>query len=213
MERETTGLYLSGHPMDDYAEQLRGSHVVPIGHIMQSFEDRDGVYQDEQVVSIAGIVQTARMKTTRNQSMMAYITLEDNTASMELLAFSNSLKQYGSLIHEGAAIIVNGRISIREDKDPQMVVNRVWAIGDSGAVQPEQSGGFSQYHTLYLRVTRTGQRGEQKIQPILRMFPGRMKTVIFYADTGVRLAGTCAPQEVMLAELRELLGEQNVVLK
>ena len=213
MERETTGLYLSGHPMDDYAEQLRGSHVVPIGRIMQSFEDRDGVYQDEQVVSIAGIVQTARMKTTRNQSMMAYITLEDNTASMELLAFSNSLKQYGSLIHEGAAIIVNGRISIREDKDPQMVVNRVWAIGDSGAVQPEQSGGFSQYHTLYLRVTRTGQRGEQKIQPILRMFPGRMKTVIFYADTGVRLAGTCAPQEVMLAELRELLGEQNVVLK
>ena len=210
MERETTGLYLSGHPMDDYREQLKGTGVVPIGRIMQSLEDHDGVYQDEQVVSIAGIVQTAKMKTTRNQSLMAYVTLEDNTGSMELLVFSSTLNQYGSLIHEGAAVVVSGRISIREDKDPQMVVNRVWAIGD---VQAAQQDAAPQYHTLYLRVARTGQKGEQKLLPILHMFPGKLKTVIYYADTGVRRGGTCAPQEVMLQELRELLGEKNVVLK
>ena len=45
------------------------------------------------------------------------------------------------------------------------------------------------------------------------MFPGKLKTVIYYADTGVRRGGTCAPQEVMLQELRGLLGEKNVVLK
>mgnify|MGYP002589164919 CR=1 FL=1 len=135
--------------MDDYREQLKGTGVVPIGRIMQSLEDHDGVYQDEQVVSIAGIVQTAKMKTTRNQSLMAYVTLEDNTGSMELLVFSSTLNQYGSLIHEGAAIVVSGRISIREDKDPQMVVNRVGAIGD---VQASQQDAAPQYHTLYLRV-------------------------------------------------------------
>ncbi len=95
MERETTGLYLSGHPMDDYREQLKGTGVVPIGRILQSLEEHDDVYQDEQVVSIAGIVQTAKMKTTRNQSLMAYVTLEDNTGSMELMLFSSTLKQYG----------------------------------------------------------------------------------------------------------------------
>ena len=58
-----------------------------------------------------------------------------------------------------------------------------------------------------------GQKGEQKLLPILHMFPGKLKTVIYYADTGVRRGGTCAPQEVMLQELRELLGEKNVVLK
>ena len=210
MERETTGLYLSGHPMDDYREQLKGTGVVPIGRILQSLEEHDDVYQDEQVVSIAGIVQTAKMKTTRNQSLMAYVTLEDNTGSMELMLFSSTLKQYGGLIHEGAAVVINGRISIREDKDPQMVVNRVWAIGDMQAAQQDAA---PQYHTLYLRVTRTGQKGEQKLLPILKMFPGKLKTVIYYADTGVRRGGTCAPQEVMLQELRELLGEKNVVLK
>ena len=58
MERETTGLYLSGHPMDDYREQLKGTGVVPIGRILQSLEEHDDVYQDEQVVSIAGIAST-----------------------------------------------------------------------------------------------------------------------------------------------------------
>ena len=214
MERETTGLYLTGHPMDDYREQLRAAHVVPIGRIMQSFEEKDGVYQDEQVVSVAGIVQAARMKTTRHQSMMAYVTLEDNTGSMELLVFSNTLGQYGSLIHEGAAIVVSGRISIREDKDPQMVANCVWKIDDAAAAaQDRPANAFGQYQTLYLRVARTGQKGEEKILPILRMFPGRMKTVIYYADTGVRRGGTCGPEACMLEELRGLLGEKNVVLK
>ncbi len=67
-----------------------------------------------------------------------------------------------------------------------MVVNRVWAIGD---VQAAQQDAAPQYHTLYLRVARTGQKGEQKLLPILHMFPGKLKTVIYYADTGVRRGG------------------------
>ena len=84
---------------------------------------------------------------------------------------------------------------------------------DGAAAQSGQTGRQQEYRTLYLRVARTGQKGEQKILPILKMFPGRLKTVIYYADTGVRLAGTCEPQEIMLQELRGLLGEENVVLK
>lgn len=151
--------------------------------------------------------QTAKMKTTRNQSLMAYVTLEDNTGSMELLVFSSTLNQYGSLIHEGAAVVVSGRISIREDKDPQMVVNRVWAIGD---VQAAQQDAAPQYHTLYLRVARTGQKGEQKLLPILHMFPGKLKTVIYYADTGrsprrnVRAAGGHATGAARTARAKKM---------
>ena len=110
--------------------------------------------------------------------------------------------------------MVSGRISIREDKDPQMVANCVWKIDDAAAAaQDRPANAFGQYQTLYLRVARTGQKGEEKILPILRMFPGRMKTVIYYADTGVRRGGTCGPEACMLEELRGLLGEKNVVLK
>lgn len=73
------------------------------------------------------------MKTTKNQSMMAYVTLEDDTGSMELLTFSNALGQYGSLLYETSAVVISGRISVRDDKDPQMVVNRVVKLSEFDA--------------------------------------------------------------------------------
>ena len=84
MEKETTGIYLSGHPMIDYRPYLKNTHVVPIGVLMEE----DCPYEDEQIVSVAGIVQTVKLKTTRNNSMMAYVTIEDDTGGGELLGFS-----------------------------------------------------------------------------------------------------------------------------
>ena len=66
MEKETTGIYLSGHPMDDYRAFLKNTHVVPIGQLMSE----DCPYKDEQIVSVAGVVQTVKMKTTRNLSLI-----------------------------------------------------------------------------------------------------------------------------------------------
>ena len=215
LERETTGLYLSGHPMDAYREKLKGANVVSIGAILESFSEHTDEFSDEQVVNIAGIVQNVKMKTTKNQSMMAYVTLEDDTGSMELLTFSNALGQYGSLLYETSAVVISGRISVRDDKDPQMVVNRVWKLADfdaKGEARVESRQALAS-KTLYLKIAHTGQKGSEKIVPILNMFPGQVKTVIYYADTGVRMGGRCMPEEIMLEELRGLLGEKNVVLK
>ena len=112
MEKETTGIYLSGHPMDDYRHLLKGTHVVTIGSLL----DEESNYQDDQIVTIAGVVQTVKMKTTRNNSMMAYITVEDDTAAIEMLAFSNVLNQFGGYLRENSAVVITGRLSIRDEK-------------------------------------------------------------------------------------------------
>ena len=167
LERETTGLYLSGHPMDAYREKLKGANVVSIGAILESFSEHTDEFSDEQVVSIAGIVQNVKMKTTKNQSMMAYVTLEDDTGSMELLTFSNALGQYGSLLYETSAVVISGRISVRDDKDPQMVVNRVWKLADfdaKGEARAESRQALAS-KTLYLKIAHTGQKGSEKIRP------------------------------------------------
>ena len=215
MEKETTGLYLSGHPMDDYRAMLRKMNTVPIGAIQESFSEHTDEFRDDQIVTVAGIVQNVKMKTTKNQSMMAYVTLEDDTGAMELLTFSNALGQYGSYLHENAAVMITGRISVREDKDPQMVVNRVQPLADytDAEVAAAQTAENAAARTLYLKVESEKQPGIRKLLPILRMFPGRMRTVIYYADTGKRVGGSCMPDDWMLRELRELLGEKNVVLK
>ncbi len=209
MEKETTGIYLSGHPMDDYRKLLKNTHVLPIGDLM----DEEKHFQDDQIVSVAGIIQTVKTKTTRNNSMMAYVTVEDDTASIEMLAFASVLGQYGGYIRENSAVVVTGRLSLRDDKDPQILINRVRPISDYASEKPQEASRPQTPQTLYLRLP--GEQGKlyPKIKAILNMFPGTQKTVLFFEDTRARRGTTCDFRENMLRELKNVLGDGNVVLK
>ena len=209
MEKETTGIYLSGHPMDDYRKLLKNTHVLPIGDLM----DEEKRFQDDQIVSVAGIIQTVKTKTTRNNSVMAYVTMEDDTASIEMLAFASVLGQYGGYIRENSAVVVTGRLSLRDDKDPQILINRVRPISDYAAGRPQEAPRPQMPQTLYLRLP--GEQGKlyPKIKAILNMFPGTQKTVLFFEDTRARRGTTCDFRENMLRELKNVLGDGNVVLK
>ena len=209
MEKETTGIYLSGHPMDDYRKLLKNTHVLPIGDLM----DEEKRFQDDQIVSVAGIIQTVKTKTTRNNSVMAYVTMEDDTASIEMLAFASVLGQYGGYIRENSAVVVTGRLSLRDDKDPQILINRVRPISDYASERPQEASRPQMPQTLYLRLP--GEQGKlyPKIKAILNMFPGTQKTVLFFEDTRARRGTTCDFRENMLRELKNVLGDGNVVLK
>ena len=206
MEKETTGIYITGHPMDDYRAYLKNTHVMPIGTLM----DPESKLRDDEIVSVAGIVQSEKTKTTRNNSVMAYITMEDDTASVEMLAFSSVLGQFGNYLKENSAVVITGRLSLRDDKEPQIIINRVRPITDYSE-RPEQEQRAPT--TLYLRLP--GEEGPlyPKVRAILNMFPGSSSAVIYFADTKVRRGTRCAFGESMLRELKNLLGEANVVLK
>ena len=215
MEKETTGIYLTGHPMDDYRKYLKNTHVKPIGELMEE----GSPYHDDDVVSVAGIVQVMKTKTTKNNSMMAYVTVEDDTASMEMLAFSNVLNQYGSILREGSALVITGRLSMRDDKDPQIVINRIRPMSDfSQAREPEGAGKppameTGQGKTLYLRLPGESDQRYPKVKAILNMFPGNNPVVLFFADTKARRGTRCVYWDSMLGELERVLGKENVVLK
>ena len=220
MEKETTGLYLSGHPMDDYRALLKHTRVVPIGTLM----DGEGRYQDDQIMSVAGIVQTVKMKTTRSGSMMAYITLEDDTAAIEMLAFSNVLSQYGGYLKENSPVVITGRISLRDDKDPQIVINRARPMSDfEGGPPPEpeeerygsapRGPQIIPGNTLYLQLTGESDPRFRKVRAIVNMFPGDSVVKVFFADTRRMRGARAAFDSRMLDELRNVLGSANVVVK
>ena len=212
LEKETMGIYISGHPMDDYRECLRNTHVVRIGSLL----DEENSYTDDQIISVAGIIQNVKMKTTRNHSAMAYVTIEDDTASLEMIAFSNVLSQYGGYLREGSPVVITGRLSLRDDKEPQIVVNRARPISDfaDGAPrQQPQSAPPVRQGTLYLRLP--GEEGKlyPKVRSIVNMFPGDSTVVLYFADTGRRRGARAMIAESMLRELKNVLGEGNVVVK
>ena len=210
LEKETTGIYLSGHPMDDYRHLLKGTHVVPIGTLL----DEENTYQDDQIVSVAGVIQSIKMKTTRNNSMMAYVTVEDDTAAMEMLAFSNVLNQYGNHLKENQPVVIIGRLSMREDKEPQIVINRARPMSDfTDRVILDEPEVRKVTGILYLRLPSEKDPSYRKVKAIINMFPGSSKAVVYFADTKQRRGTTCDLDSRMLRELESLLGKDNVVVK
>ncbi len=217
MERETTGLYLTGHPMDEYREEARRWRAVPIGSILSDFAGEEGgdTYRDGQKVALAGVVAAYKTKTTKNNSLMAYVTLEDDTGSMELLVFSRVLGEGGSYIKENNPILVQGKISVRDEKPPQLMVDVVRPLGRSGGVPPPppEEGG-SEPKKLFVRLPSAQAPLWRRIQLILSMFPGQELFKAKLLDSQEWTPPmTCQIHPLLLAELRELLGEENVALK
>lgn len=146
---------------------------------------------------------------------MAYVTVEDDTASMEMLAFSNTLSQYGSYLKENSAVVITGRLSLRDDKEPQIVINRARPIADFSQVQeqPAQMPKPQPTGKLYLKLPSEQSPLFTKVRAILNMFPGENPVVLYFADTAVRRGTKCGFTDTMMNELKNVLGEPNVVLK
>ena len=213
MEKETTGIYISGHPMDAYRQKLKNTSVVPIGALLAE----ESQFRDEQIVSIAGIIQTVKTKLTLSNSTMAYVTMEDDTASIEMIAFSGVLNEYGGYLKENTPVVVVGKLSLRDDKEPQVIVNRVRLISDYTESAPrreeEPAQEIPQGSTLYLRLPNEDCREFRKIKAIVNMFPGDGQVIVFFADTRKRMGVRCMLHGSMIGELKRLLGEENVILK
>lgn len=214
-EKEVTGLYLSGHPMDEYRDILQSIHTVQIGRIVSSEEDNE--FEDEQLIDVAGMVSKIRMKTTKTDNVMAYVEIEDETGTIELIVFPKTLERCSVYLKEEAGVLVSGRLSFREDRAPQILCDSIRPITDlnSKEAQSHARPNISENSTmkLYIKLPGKSDRLTSKVKPMLAMFPGSTPTIIYYADTGVREGGRVDPDTRLINRLKELLGPENVVLK
>ncbi len=219
MEREMTGLYLSGHPMDEYRDKVRKMGITQINAIMSDFAQEHGPerFADGQYVTVAGIVSAHKTRTTKNNSMMAYVTVEDDSGSMELLVFQKALDAGGSYIRDNAAILVRGRISVRDEKEPQIMVDSIRPLSDvdslPNAAASSQTREERPGQKLFLRLDSGNTKAMRKIELLLEMFIGDDPMVIYYADIKKQRSARCLIHHALLKELREMLGEENVVVK
>ena len=209
MEKEVTGLYLTGHPMDAYRDVAKTMGAVTIGSILNDFKQEGGPtrYRDGNQVTIAGVISTYRTRTTKNNTLMAYVTLEDDTASMELLCFSRVLNESGGYIRENSAVLVTGRISVRDEKEPQIMTDTVRPLGElDGKVQEREE-------RLWLRLPSREDARLRKIQLALSFFPGQNQVVLYFEDCKKRVGSRCMIHPALVEDLKERLGEKNVVVK
>lgn len=235
MEKETTGLYLSGHPMDSYRTALKRTGVVPIGVISSDATAEDGPssYHDGQTVTIAGVIASSRTRTTKNNNLMCSIVLEDDSGSMELMAFQRALNTGAQYIHDNALVICRGKLSFRDENDPQLMVDTILPIAElenmsSGKSEPaHRSSGYVGSDTvrndasgippaaqkLYVRLPSLEDPELKHIEKLLIMFPGRDRMIVYGNAEKKSLSCSCVIHEALIAELSEMLGSENVIVK
>ena len=219
MERETTGLYLSGHPMDEYRELARRAGAAPIGAILSDFAAEDSAhrFRDNQRVTVAGIVTGSKTRTTRSNTLMTYIQLEDDSGSMELIAFQKALDQGGGYIRDNAPLLIAGRISVRDEKEPQLMVDSIRPLEEASLRAAEQERAPApapqQPRRLWVRLPGRDCPEMHRIELVLQMFPGQEQLVLYFEDTGKRAGAHCLIHEAFVQELREIAGAENVVVK
>ena len=226
-EKEVTGLYLSGHPMAAYRDVARRAGAVHIAAVNEDFAQEGGPtsFQDEQRITVAGIVTAYRTKATRSGSLMAYATVEDDTASIELLCFSRTLEKYGRLLGEGSAVLIQGKLSVRDEKPPQILCDEVRSLTghqSGGGPGPEPSAPERQGRpgvqvlegkVLWLRVPSKSHPALAHINRVISMFPGQTPARLVFTDTGKRMGTTCLLGKSLVEELVEALGKENVVIQ
>ncbi len=214
MEKETAGLYLSGHPMDEYRAAVRRAGIVPIGAILtdSASESEKKTYPDGAVVTVAGVVQSSRTRTTKSNTLMSYINLEDDTGAMELIAFQRALDTGSIYIKDNAPIIVRGRISMRDEKEPQLMADSIRPIADLGKLKPEPPRPNAD-SKLWVKLPGEDDPRLVRIELILTMFPGQQQMIIYLEREKRRIGAKCLIHPSLIAELKELCGDANVFLE
>ncbi|MFD3155746.1 DNA polymerase III subunit alpha [Haloimpatiens sp. FM7330] len=133
MEKEMTGLYISGHPLDEYKQSLKALVDTKISDIVseESLEDnmvsneKNLKVKDGDRVIIGGIISEVKRKITKNNTIMAFIKLEDLYGSIETIIFPKILEKYNKFINEDELVILSGRVSIKEEEQPKILCDSI----------------------------------------------------------------------------------------
>ncbi len=224
-EKEATGMYFSGHVLDGFSRALSNPRYTPIDTLCEAGEG-NSTLTDRQSVAVAGIITALTGKATKTNEQMAFFTLEDRMGEIECIAFPKMREKFADQLLLDNVVAVEGQISLREDENPKIIVSRISELSADGAatVAAEQrevkktsvsTTDLSRAKTLYLRVPSLDDPLYLRAHGILAIFEGTLPVSIFDAATK-----TYHKQEVgfdltafTLAELRAILGEENVVLK
>jgi DNA polymerase-3 subunit alpha len=165
MEKEMTGIYISGYPLEDFSRQMKRFR-----YDSRSFSGEGGAVSDGQHVSLGGILVSLRSKATRSNSLMAYATLEDNFGAVNLLIFPAVLSRFQSLLQEDAILTVKGRVNMREDEETVLIVESVAPLSETPTEE----------NVLHIDVEDVDRLKDPRLMQALKAFPGK-KQVVFLA--------------------------------
>ncbi len=223
LEKESSGMYFSGHMIDDYSRHVEKLSVDEISDILNDFSDdassKSKKYFDKSEVKIAGIITNKRTKATKNGSTMAFITVEDKLGEIEIVVFSRQNILFDQILYQDNAVCIVGSISAEEGEEPKILLAKAEAL-ISNRDMPEDIRTYDQKEVgnrnIYIRVANQKDERIPLIYRISALNRGNTQVVIFDDSTRKCLAmkNICLdPTDKVVNKLKDIFGMDNVVIK
>ena len=219
-EKEVTGMYISGHPLEQYSRALSEKGLLKTFDLNDS---EKAVRLDGKMVTIGAMVSKVRRKATKNDQTMAFVEIEDIYGSVNVIVFPKLFEQYAEILKQGVVIKVLGRVSCKESGEVDVIADRIETL-TKGKAASDTNVSQSEYKTkqeaskykkgLYLRVTSMSSTEYIKARELLDSRKGNIPVIIKETESG---KAYCSPQnswvlvdETLLSSLYDILGEENV---
>ncbi|MGN0360118.1 MAG: DNA polymerase III subunit alpha [Hominisplanchenecus sp.] len=202
-EKEVLGIYVSGHPLDDYEEMWRRNISAVTSDFVLDEETGSAKVPDHSYAVVGGMITAKTVKYTRTNKAMAFITVEDLLGTVEVVVFPKDFEKYRNLLEEDNKVFVRGRVSGEEDKDSKLICEKIWGFADI----PKE---------LWIQFTdkATFSAQESKLYGFLREEEGEDRVVIYVKNPRAvkRLSENwgITISDGLLRKLTDYFGEANV---
>ncbi len=218
LEKESSGMYFSGHMLDDYS--LHADSISP--DKISDFRLSEGEaqkYKDRSTVKIVGIITSKKTKTVKNGETMAFITVEDRTSEAEVIIFAKQYQKVAAMLYEENAVTIEGTLSYEDTDEFRILLSDMKPLMSNAhykVLSEKKNEQPAKQQTLYIKLASMADKNAGMVTRIAMTNPGKTRVVVYDSSSGKYSAlKDCAinPTERVIGRLKGLFGESNVVLK
>ena len=209
MEKEMLGLYISGHPLEGLREKIEQETTINTIRMKEIQEVEEGElndipkYRDGQMVRIVGIINSVKKKYTKTNKIMAFVTIEDLYGQCEIIIFENCYQMCSNILMDENIVLIEGRLSIREDEDVKIVANKIIEFKGEDTHKS---------NVLKINITDLSDTQKDKLRGIIKFFAGDRNNCRIDIQNGDKVdsAGGVLMSDEILKEFVDIVGAENI---
>ena len=215
LEKEMLGIYVSGHPLDKYRELIEQQTTANSLDFLTASEEinisgNTNLFKDNQEVLYAGIISKIKKKYTKKNTIMAFVTVEDLYGSTEIILFDNAYSKYSNILIEDNVILVQGRMSIREDEPIKIVASRISEFDENANYNANKTNPT----VMTIDITLLDELTKDRLRGAIKFFIGDRANIKLQIKDGseIKACGGLLFNNKILEIFEEIVGKQNITL-
>ena len=202
-EKEVLGVYISGHPLEEYEERWRKNITATTADFLLDEDTGETKVKDKELVTVGGMITDKTIKYTRNNQAMAFLTIEDLLGTVEVVVFPRNYEKDQALMKEEAKVFIQGRANVEEEKNGKVICEKIYSFDDAKRELWVQFADRQKFESE-----------EKRLYELLMGSDGEDRVVIYLAEEKAmkRLpaARNVGIDRNLICRLSEHFGEKNI---